>query len=90
MRTISITLPTRSLLDREGRCDRLDRAGKARASARWPSVDIAFPATSRPSHRPGDPNQKETEAAANADFVPSISVFCHDLSKYEFYIFVRQ
>jgi hypothetical protein len=55
---------TRSLLVWEGRCDRLDRAGKARASVRWPSVGIAFPAASRPSHRPGDPYQKETEAAA--------------------------
>jgi hypothetical protein len=75
MSTISITPATRSLLVREGRCDRLERAGKARASARWPSVGIAFPATSRPSHRPGDPDQKETEAPANADLVPSTSVF---------------
>jgi hypothetical protein len=68
-------------LGREGRCDRLERAGKARASAGWPSVGIAFPATSRPSHRPGDPNQKETEAPANADFVSLILIFCRDLSK---------
>ncbi|OQO99209.1 hypothetical protein B1689_13825 [Geobacillus sp. 44C] len=56
----------------EGRCDRLDRAGKARAPARWLSVGIAFPATSRPSHRTGDPNQKETEALANAEFVEQL------------------
>jgi hypothetical protein len=29
------------------------------------SIIIAFPATSRPSHRPGDPDQKETEAPVN-------------------------
>jgi hypothetical protein len=75
MSTISITPATRSLLVREGRCDRLERAGKARASVIWPSISIAFPATSRPSHRPGDPDQKETEAPANADFVPSTPVF---------------
>ncbi|ASS90293.1 hypothetical protein AP3564_08675 [Aeribacillus pallidus] len=69
------TPATRSLLVREGRCDRLERAGKARASVIWPSVGIAFPATSRPSHRPGDPDQKETEAPANADLVPLISIF---------------
>jgi hypothetical protein len=65
MSTISIMPATRSLLGREGRCDRLERAGKARASVIWPSVGIAFPATSRPSHRPGDPYQKETEAPVN-------------------------
>jgi hypothetical protein len=65
MNSISITPATRSLLGREGRCDRLERAGKARASVIWPSVSIAFPATSRPSHRPGDPDQKETEAPVN-------------------------
>jgi hypothetical protein len=81
---------TRSLLVREGRCDRLERAGKARASVIWSSVGITLPAISRPSHHPGDPDQKETEAPANADFVRSISSFCHDLSKYVFYISVRQ
>ena len=66
---------TRSLLVREGRCDRLERAGKAHASVIRPSVSIAFPATSRPSHRPGDPDQKETEAPVNEDFFPFIPVF---------------
>jgi hypothetical protein len=56
------TLATRRLLVWKRLCDKLELAGKALLFGETQSQSIAFPATSRPSHRPGDPDQKETEA----------------------------
>jgi hypothetical protein len=78
----------RSLLVREGRCDRLERAGKARASVIGPSVGIAFPDTSRPSHRPGDPDQKETEAPARMQTLFHRSLFSVMICRNMYFIFL--